>query len=56
MGTDVKLNRKIIVQSCKIYEAEKIEQLESYRRTVKKLLIIQRFRNHPKNKKKAIQA
>jgi len=54
--TDVKLYRKIIEQSCKIAEAENIEQRQSYRRTVKHLLMMQRFRNHPKNKKKAIQA
>jgi len=54
--TDVKLYRKIIEQSCKISEEENIEQRQSYKRTVKKMLLLQRFRNHPKNKKKAIQA
>lgn len=54
--TDVKLYKKIIEQCCKIAEAEKIEQRQSYKRTVKKLMMMQRFRNHPKNKKKALQA
>ncbi|MEW6654700.1 MAG: IS5 family transposase [Bacteroidota bacterium] len=54
--TDVKLYRKIIEQSRKIAEEENIKQRQSYKRTVKKLLLLQRFRNHPKNKKKALQA
>ena len=54
--TDVKLYRRIIEQCRKIAEEEKVEQRQSYKRTVKKLLMAQRFRNHPKNKKKAIQA
>jgi IS5 family transposase len=54
--TDVKLYRKIIEQSKKIAKEEGIEQRQSYKRTVKKLLMLQRFRNHPKNKKKAIKA
>jgi IS5 family transposase len=54
--TDVKLCRRIIEQCGKIAEEEKVEQRQSYKRTVKKLQMAQRFRNHPKNKKKAIQA
>ncbi len=45
-----------ILQCRKIAEEEKIEQRQSYKRTAKKLLIAQRFRNHPLNKKKATQA
>ncbi len=54
--TDVKLYRRIIEQCRKTAEEEKIEQRQSYKQTVKKLLMAQRFRNHPLNKKKAIQA
>ena len=51
--TDVKLHKKIIEQCRKIAKTEEIEQRQSYKRTVKKLVMAQRFRNHPKNKKKA---
>jgi IS5 family transposase len=54
--TDVKLHRKIIEQCRKIAKSEDIEQRQSYRRVVKKLVMAQRFRNHPKNRKKAIGA
>lgn len=54
--TDVKLHKKIIEQCRKIAESEEIEQRQSYRRVVKKLVMAQRFRNHPKNRKKAIGA
>lgn len=54
--TDVKLHRKIITQCCKIANKEGIEQRQSYKRTVKDLTKLQRFRNHPKNKKKAESA
>lgn len=54
--TDVKLYKKIIDQCRKIAEEEQVEQRQSYKRTVKKLLMAQRFRNHPLNKKKALQA
>lgn len=54
--TDVKLHKKIIEQCRKIAETEQIDQRQSYVRVVKKLVISQRFRNHPKNKKKAISA
>jgi len=54
--TDAKLHRKII-QKCKaIAEKEGIELRQSYRRILKKLSYDQRFRNHPKNKSKAIKA
>ena len=54
--TDVKLHKRIIEQCRKITEEEGIQQRQSYKRTVKKLIMAQRFRNHPKNKKKALQA
>jgi len=54
--TDIKLHKRIIEQCRKITEEEGIEQRQSYKRTVKKLIMAQRFRNHPKNKKKALQA
>lgn len=54
--TDTKLHKRIIEQTRKIAEAEGIEQRQSYKRTVKKLMMTQRFRNHPKNKKKALKA
>jgi IS5 family transposase len=54
--TDVKLHKKIIDQCNKISRKEGIEIRQSYKRTVKKLLIKQRFRNHPKNRKKALSA
>ncbi len=54
--TDVKLHKKIIDQCGKIAETEGVEQRQSYARVVKKLVMAQRFRNHPKNKKKAYAA
>lgn len=51
--TDAKLHKKIIAQCRKIAAEEGIEQRQSYKRTVKKLIMLQRFRNHPKNKKTA---
>jgi len=54
--TDAKLHKKII-QKCKdIAEKEGIELRQSYRRILKKLSYDQRFRNHPKNKTKALKA
>ena len=54
--TDVKMYKKIIDQCNKISRKEGIELRQSYKRTAKKLLLKQRFRNHPKNKKKALSA
>jgi IS5 family transposase len=54
--TDIKLYKKIIGQIRKIAETEGIGQRQSYKRTIKKLIMAQRFRNHPKNRKKALQA
>lgn len=52
-STDVKFHKKIIDQCRKIAKAEGFKQRQSYKRTAKKLVMAQRFRNHPKNKKKA---
>jgi IS5 family transposase len=51
--TDNKLHRKIIKKCIAIAGKEDIELRQSYRQTLKKLLMDQRFRNHPKNKGKA---
>ena len=54
--TDNKLHRKIIKKCVAIAEKENIELRQSYTRTLKKLSFDQRFRNHPKNYKKARKA
>lgn len=54
--TDNKLHRKIIKQCVALAGKENIELRQSYARTVKKLLMEQRFRNHPKNKGRARKA
>lgn len=54
--TDAKLHRKIIKKCKKIALQEGIELRQTYTRTLKKLGVDQRFRNHPKNKKKAYKA
>jgi len=54
--TDNKLHRKIIKKCVGIASKEGIELRQSYTRTVKKLLMEQRFRNHPKNKGRARKA
>lgn len=54
--TDAKLHKKII-KSCKaIAKKEQLPVRQSYARTLKKLSVDQRFRNHPKNKSKARKA
>ena len=54
--TDNKLHRKIISKCKKIAETEDLPIRQSYTRTLKKLGVDQRFRNHPKNKWKARKA
>jgi len=54
--TDTKLHKKIIDKCNTIAETEDIPLRQSYKRTVKQLMIDQRFRNHPKRKKKALAA
>lgn len=47
--TDSKLHRKIIKKCARIAEKQKLTLRQSYRFTLKKLGVDQRFRNHPKN-------
>lgn len=54
--TDSKLHKKIIKKTLKIVQNEQLPIRQSYARTLKKLSIDQRFRNHPKNKSKARKA
>lgn len=54
--TDNKLHRKIIKKCVAIAAKENIELRQSYTRTLKRLSIDQRFRNHAKNKGKARKA
>lgn len=54
--TDNKLHRKIIKKCIAIADKEDLDLRQSYTRTLKKLLMDQRFRNHPKNKGKARKA
>jgi len=51
--TDSKLHKRIIEKVNKIAKKEGIQLRQSYVRIVKQLMIDQRFRNHPKRKKKA---
>jgi len=54
--TDNKLHRKIIKKCIAMADKENIELRQSYSRTLRKLLMEQRFRNHPKNKGRARKA
>lgn len=54
--TDNKLHRKIIKKCIAIADEQDIELRQSYTWVLKKLLMDQRFRNHPKNKGKARKA
>lgn len=54
--TDSKLHRKIIDKCRKIVDKENLPIRQSYTRTLKKLSLDQRFRNHPRNKWKARKA
>lgn len=51
--TDTKLQKKIIEKCRVIAEKEDIQLRQSYKRILKQLMIDQRFREHPKRKKKA---
>jgi IS5 family transposase len=51
--TDTKLYKRIIEHCVAIAEKEAITLRQSYRRTTKKLMLAQRFRRHPKNRKRA---
>ncbi len=54
--TDAKLYGKIIEKCRKIADKEQIALRRSYSRTVKELMLAQRFAAHPKNHKKAKKA
>ena len=54
--TDNKLHRKIIKKCVSIADNQGIGLRQSYTRILKKLLMEQRFRNHPKNKGRARKA
>jgi len=54
--TDAKLHKKIINKCVKIATEQDIELRQSYRCTVKKLALDQRFRRHPKNYRRARKA
>lgn len=54
--TDTKLYNRIIEHCLAIADKEAVNLRQSYKRIVKKLMLAQRFRNHPKNHKKAIAA
>jgi IS5 family transposase len=54
--TDTKLHKKIIDKCNTIAQSELIPLRQSYKRVIKQLMIDQRFRNHPKRKKKAKSA
>ena len=51
--TDTKLQKKIVEKCRKIADDEGIFLRQSYKRTLKQLMIEQRFREHPKRRKKA---
>jgi IS5 family transposase len=51
--TDAKLLLKVIQLCNKIAKQEKVSQRQTYSRTMKKLLLKQRFAHHPKRKKEA---
>ena len=51
--TDAKLHKRIIEKVNKIAKQEEIILRQTYTRTLKQLMIDQRFHNHPKRRKKA---
>ena len=54
--TDVKLHKKIVESCQKIAKEEHLQLRQSYKRTIKKLMLAQRFSYHAKNRKKADKA
>jgi len=54
--TDTKLYKRVIEHCVGIAGKEGILLRQSYKRTTKKLMLAQRFRHHPKNRKKALSA
>ena len=53
---DAKLHKKIIKNVLKIVHDKSLPLRQSYTRTLKGIYRSQRFRNHPKNRKKALKA
>ena len=54
--TDAKLTKKVISRCLKINAKLSLPMRQSYKREMKALARDQRFRNHPKNRKKALKA
>jgi len=54
--TDTKLYRRVIAHCVQIAKEEQVVLRQSYKRTTKQLMLAQRFRHHPKNRKKAMAA
>jgi IS5 family transposase len=54
--TDTKLYERISKKCVSIAAKESLKLRQTYKRTLKKLILAQRFRNHPKNYKKARKA
>ncbi len=54
--TDSKIYKKIAAHCVGIAEKEGVKLRQTYRRVIKGLIKDQRFRKHPKNRKKAIRA
>ncbi len=54
--TDSKLHSRIIKKAVRIAQESGVELRQTYTRVSKQLLIDQRFRNHPRRKKKAVAA
>lgn len=54
--TDAKLHKKIIKNVLKIAQGKGLPLRQSYTRTLRQIYRDQRFRNHPRNRKKAFKA
>lgn len=54
--TDTKLYERISKKCVSIADKESLKLRQTYKRTLKKLVLAQRFRNHPQNYKKARKA
>lgn len=54
--TDAKLHKKMIKNVLKIVHAKGLPLRRSYTRTLKQIYRDQRFRNHPRNRRKALKA
>lgn len=54
--TDTKLYEKISKKCVRVATREGLKLRQTYKRTLKKLILAQRFRNHPKNYKEANKA